>query len=95
MATDRGVTLVHGERQEDYGHPFVNFTRIAEFWTVRLRDKLKPGEEIRPNEAASMMRLLKEARLMQTAGHEDTMDDLAGYVEVERLILEEEARRAS
>ena len=91
----RGVELVNGERQDAYGHPLPNHERIAAFWTVRLRDKLRPGVEISPHEAAAMMRLVKEARLMNTPGHEDSLVDIVGYVEVERMIHEEQARLAA
>ena len=92
--TGRAIDLVNGERQDAYGHPLPNHRRIADFWTVRLSDKLKPGCVIEPHEAAAMMRLVKEARLMNTRGHEDSLIDISGYVEVERLIHEEQARLA-
>lgn len=93
--TARAIELVNGERMDAYGHPLTNHQRIAAFWTVRLRDKLVPGAEIEPHEAAAMMRLVKEARLMQTPGHEDSFTDIPGYVEVEKMILEEQARLAA
>ena len=93
--TGRAIDLVNGERQDVYGHPLPNHRRIADFWTVRLSDKLKPGCVIEPYEVAAMMRLVKEARLMNTRGHEDSLIDISGYVEVERLIHEEQARIAA
>lgn len=92
---ERAVELVNGDRQDMYGHPLPNHERIADFWTVRLGDKLKPGARIEPHEAAAMMRLVKEARLMHTPGHEDSLVDISGYVEVERMIHEEQARLAA
>ena len=89
--SQRAAGLVNGPRQADYGHPLPNHERIAAFWTTRLRDKLIPGEVIEPFEAAAMMRLVKEARLMQTRGHRDSLDDLAGYADVEWMIHEREA----
>lgn len=87
--------LVSGDRQTDYGHPLDNHVRIARFWTARLIEKLAPGEEIRPHEVAACMRLVKEARLMNSVGHRDSLDDIAGYADVEYLIHDEEARRAA
>jgi hypothetical protein len=81
--SERASSLVRGDRQADYGHPLENHQRIAAFWTVRLRDKLAPRQVIEPHEVAAMMRLVKEARLMQTIGHEDSLVDLSGYVDVE------------
>ena len=48
---------------------------------------------IDPWEAAACMRLVKEARLMQTVGHPDSMDDIAGYADVEYEIHREIDRR--
>lgn len=92
MSVGRAIELVNGERMDAYGHPLPNHQRIADFWTVRLGDKLKPGARIEPHEAAAMMRLVKEARLMHTPGHPDSLIDLSGYVEVERMIHEEVER---
>jgi hypothetical protein len=80
--------LVDGDRQDAYGHPLINHERIAAFWTVRLLEKLRPGEVVEPHEAAAMMRLAKEARLMQTIGHPDSLVDQAGYADVEHEIHE-------
>lgn len=89
------LELVSGDRNRDYGHPLDNHQRIADFWTVRLRDKLVPGGRIEPHEAAAMMRLVKEARLMETPGHLDSLVDLGGYVSCEYEIHREAARRAA
>lgn len=86
--TERAAALVDGDRQDAYGHPLENHERIAAFWTVRLVDKLRPGCVVEPHEAAALMRLAKEARLMQTAGHADSLVDLAGYSDVEWAIHE-------
>jgi len=85
---------VRGERQSDYGHPLDNMRRIADFWTIRLRDKLAPGEVIDPHEVPALMRLMKEARLMETPDHIDSFVDIAGYADVEWEVHREEARRA-
>jgi len=95
MPSERAAALVNGDRQADYGHPLPNHQRIAAFWTTRLRDKLLPGEVIEPHEAAACVRLVKEARLMETRGHRDSLDDLAGYADVEAMIHDEEERLAA
>ena len=91
--SQRAAGLVTGPRQDAYGHPLDNHERIAAFWTVRLRDKLKEGEVIEPHEAAACVRLVKEARLMQTPFHRDSLDDIAGYADVEFEIGEKLAVR--
>jgi hypothetical protein len=93
-ATERAQSLVEGDRQKAYGHPQSNHERIAAFFTVRLIDKLKPGEVIEPHEAAALMRLVKEARLMETPGHEDSLIDISGYSQVEHMIHDGYASRA-
>lgn len=92
---EKGAQLVRGDRQDCYGHPLDNHIRIARFWTARLVEKLLPGEVIEPHEVAACMRLTKEARLMHTRGHADSLDDIAGYADVEFLIHDEEARRGA
>lgn len=89
--SERASELVNGPRQKAYGHPLPNHERIAAFWTVRLREKLKDGEVIEPHEAAACVRLVKEARLMETRGHRDSLDDIAGYADVEWLIHDAQA----
>ena len=84
--------VVRGERQGDYGHPLDNMRRIAAFWTARLEDKLTAP--IEPHEVAALMRLRKEARLMQTPDHIDALVDMAGSVDVEWEVHREEERRA-
>ena len=91
---DRATYLVRQKRQSEYGHPLDNHQRIADFWTVRLRDKLRDGERLDPHEVDACMRLVKEARLMATPGHQDSLDDIAGYADVEDAIHAELQKRA-
>lgn len=82
----KAAELVAGSRQRDYGHPLPNHERIARLWTARLWEKLTL--EITPEEVTSLMRLAKEARLIETPGHTDSLVDIAGYAEVEAMIHE-------
>lgn len=68
---------VNGHRTEDYGSPERNFEAIAQMWTAYLKAK---GENvfIRPHDAATMMALMKCARIA-TRGTLDCFVDLAGY----------------
>ena len=63
-------------RGAHYGSPEENWTRIANFWTVYLKDKLKDGEKITPIDHALMMDLVKTARLMETPHHWDSYLDI-------------------
>ena len=75
-----GLLAVRGSA---YGSPLVNHQRIAELWSAYLRT------EIKPEQAAMMMALVKVARLIQSPDHADSIHDLAGYVEVYRQIINE------
>ena len=75
-----GLLAVRGSA---YGSPLVNHERIADLWSAYLR------HDIKPEQAAMMMALLKVARLIQSPEHADSIHDLAGYVEVYRQIINE------
>ena len=64
---------VCGDREQDYGSPESNFTRIAALWSIYL------GEEIYPRDVAAMLALLKIARIASGHAKADNWIDLAGY----------------
>ena len=66
---------VFGARQTNYGHPRVNFQRIADLWSVIV------GTAITPEQTGLMMVCLKIARLMETPDHRDSYVDIAGYAQ--------------
>ena len=80
--TDEAIQRVRNERQAIYGHPSVNFTRIAAFWSTYL------GILIEPNDIPMLMILLKVARNMETS-HRDNRVDIIGYVECLELVVNE------
>lgn len=81
---------VYGEREENYGDKSVNFTNIADLWSIILRDKLG-GNFITPQEVAVCMIQVKAARLMNTGfRHHDSIVDIAGYAECLGAINKEE-----
>ena len=65
-------TLIHGERQEDYGPPYQSFRRIARAWSAYR------NEEFTEQDVAMMMILLKCCRV-RGKPTEDTLIDIAGY----------------
>lgn len=73
------ATLITGDRQQDYGPPSENFERIAGYWNVRFKDKLREGESFSPADVAMAMVLLKLAREVASPKR-DTYVDAAGYV---------------
>lgn len=64
---------ISGERDKHYGSPEQNFGRIADYWSVYL------DHVITQTDVANMMILLKVARAMNDASHEDNWVDIAGY----------------
>jgi len=75
---------VCGEREQDYGSPENNFTTIGLLWGVYLRAahpelaKVVAINHITPKDVATMMALLKVARIA-TGSSADSFVDLAGY----------------
>ena len=65
--------ITTGERQEAYGTPEDNFTKIAALWSAYL-DTL-----VTPEDVASMMILLKTARISSGQRVADNWVDIAGY----------------
>lgn len=64
---------VCGQREQDYGTPEDNFSRIAEFWATYK------GVEFSPVDVAIMMALLKIARISENPQHMDSWVDGCGY----------------
>lgn len=64
---------VCGDREQDYGNPESNFSRIAEFWSTYL------GFPIGAKDVAAMLALLKISRIASGHAKADNWVDLAGY----------------
>tara|TARA_R110000796_G_scaffold149430_2_gene266251 strand:- start:584 stop:874 length:291 start_codon:yes stop_codon:yes gene_type:complete len=66
--------LITGQRAKDYGDAYLNHMRIADFWNNYLDRKI----ELTPTDVATMMVLLKVARLINEY-KEDSFVDICGY----------------
>ena len=66
--------LVNGDRQENYGDPYLNHCRIAVLWSVILE------QEITPQQVALCMAQVKMSRLVHDDSHLDSYIDAAAYV---------------
>lgn len=64
---------VCGQREQDYGSPEDNFSRIAYLWSCYL------GVDVSALDVAMCMALLKIARIKTGGGTGDSFVDLAGY----------------
>ena len=65
--------LTDGDRNEQYGDPYLEYERLGKVWGARL------GITIAPHQAALMMADLKANRLWFNPGHEDSPVDGAAY----------------
>jgi|GEM_PF-3006348 len=71
-------TIIHGDREKDYGSPVDSFTRLAAAIQLVL-DPIAPGIKITPATAAKVMIAMKLSRLAGGDEKDDTWVDLAGY----------------
>lgn len=72
-ALRKAATIVTGEREDTYGGPEDNFTRIAALWTTLF------GREFTASDVALAMAAVKMARLVVSPNHLDSYIDIAGY----------------
>lgn len=79
--------LVHGPRQESYGHPLDDFSRTGRFWGAILG-----VPDIPPETVALMLAAVKMSREVNTHGR-DNCTDGAGYFATVQMVHEERARR--
>ena len=64
--------LISGDRDDDYGTPYLNHLRIAQLWSAYLQ------QQISPEQVAMCQVLVKVARSMESF-KEDNFIDGAGY----------------
>lgn len=67
---------VLGQRAADHGNFIAVHQRIAQLWSGYL------GRDVRAEQVAAMMALLKLARSEVSPGNDDHVVDLAGYVAI-------------
>ena len=72
------------DRGKTYGTPRENHERIARIWSAIL------GFNVTPEEVVLCMIGVKQARLIETPGHEDSVVDIAGYAAVYAEVVEAE-----
>jgi len=71
-------TIIYGDREKTYGHPSKNLKTIAKMWNAFLEARTS-GDELNAKDVASMMILLKTARLANNPDHRDSVVDICGY----------------
>lgn len=80
---EEAYELVHGSRQDDYGHPRDHWTLTAKLWSAFL------GIEIPAAQVGFLFVLDKVARC-HNAIKPDSLVDIAGYAEAISLVLDSE-----
>jgi hypothetical protein len=84
MSTNKSVMqeaqeIIHGDREQTYGHPAKNLNHIAEQWALYLLQKYGVPIDLQAEDVCWMMALLKMARQMN-ADKRDNLIDSIGYV---------------
>lgn len=80
--------LTGGDRQEQYGHPIVNFQNIADLWNTFINGKYESWIELTPEDVGFLMVLVKVAREMHTPKRDNLIDG-AGYFNTIQMIRNE------
>ena len=83
---DEAKRIVHGERGENYGHPFEDFSRTAKIWSAIL------GKDITPEQVALCMVGLKISREVNRPKRDNIVDG-AGYFETLDMVKKERKRK--
>ena len=69
-------TIIYGDREKTYGHPSKNLKTIAKMWNAYL-DARTTSSELNAKDVASMMILLKTARLANNPDHRDSVEAIS------------------
>jgi hypothetical protein len=72
--------VVSSDRQSVYGHPFIDFSRTARYWSAYKEVTFTPED------VALMMLFLKLSRLVNSPDHRDTQVDAHGYLKTYELV---------
>ena len=83
---DEAKRIVHGERGENYGHPFEDFSRTAKIWSAIM------DIEVTPEQVALCMIGVKISREVNRPKRDNIVDG-AGYFETLDMVKKERKRR--
>lgn len=87
---EKANKIVHGERNEAYGHPYDNHSLTAQYWDVYLVGKYgKTDGTLTPEDVCFLNILQKIARAQNGVDKNiDSLTDIAGYAANIEMILE-------
>jgi hypothetical protein len=80
--------LIHGARQQAYGHPFDDFSKTAKRWETIF------NVPVTPEMVALAMIDVKMSRLLNTPNHRDSQVDIGGYIGTYEMVCERRATLA-
>jgi hypothetical protein len=88
--------LIHGDRNEQYGHPLDNHSTTAAFWSIYLEAIRRRGKmELDAEDVCFLNILQKISREATTgAGKRDTVVDVAGYAGNVEMVRDEKMKRS-
>lgn len=78
--------VIYSEREATYGDPGKNLRCIADLWEMYLHHKYGADFPIDYNDVCAMMRMVKEARLINMPTHRDSQVDIAGYTALQERV---------
>lgn len=84
-----GASLVTGDRNDAYGHPYAESKRICEIYNA-IRGHVNGGWKLTPIEFEYVMIALKLSR-QQNSHKRDNFDDLCGYADLLCVVTEHTA----
>ena len=82
VALETAKAMITGDRERDHGAIENNFQAIADFWSCFL------GVKITPAQAATMMALLKIARMKSNPKKDDHYVDAIGYCAIAHELIQ-------
>lgn len=85
--------IIYGDREAVYGDPGKNLRCIGDFWSTFLSNKLGTKVQLDYRDVCAMMRLVKEARLINSPDHRDSQIDLCGYTALQERVRVHESNQ--
>jgi len=82
--------IVHGDRNDQYGDPIHDYTRVVEIFEVLTRIKITPEDGALFMLAVKLARLMSNHEINRT--HRDSLVDAAGYLWVYGQIMEAQGK---
>lgn len=91
---EEAIRIIHGARNQDYGHPLDNHSTTAALWGAYIDALRARGRTIGPEDVCYLNILQKVSRAVTTGVYKrDTPVDVAGYAGNVEMIQDEREKR--